>query len=883
VIGSPEAQNVRGELLDMERELARILDAVEPARKEGKAMVRVLETGSVKAIREALSAQRYHVLHISCHAGPGVLVLEDEEGSEDRVDAERFCKEVLVPDRGVPLVVLAGCATALAGSRAGDEETAPAAHLPSLARELLARGVPAVVAMQAPVSDRYATLLGDQFYKALATQADPNPLVAFSHARRSVEEMRRQETETTARQDLAEWATPALYLRGPSQPLYDTTAKFESIVLLPESRFAPGIMVRRVGEFVGRRREQRLLLRALRDPDRAGVLIHAMGGVGKSSLAAQVLQRLAEEGRVLVSLVGPLSTDSLLAAVGKRIFSLCLERGWDEKHPWRQLSTLLQQPDMDWRDRFDLLSQHILGTLDLVFLLDNFEDNLKDGGRLTDENVAELLALWVNNPGRSRFSITCRYPFSLPDEAESRLEALHLGPLSLAETRKLVWRLPGLDALVSDELRRAYEKVGGHPRALEYLDALLRGGKAARFPDVEQRLTQALRNQHIADPSRWRADKKGNLDLALAEVVTLAADDVLLDALLARLDPIPLARELLLGASVYRVPVDEVALIWQVGEESAAPVDPQRTQRLQAFIQAMEQVKSRGEKPALENLGLSQQDIQQALLDLQQTRRPPVNAPENMVGAREALEELGLLAPVQLVEDSDRSYTVHRWTAGALARRSSPQDLRLAHHRAARYWRWRVNTVSQSRQQDIEELLEARYHHHQAGEIDEAIEVTEEMCSQLDTWGAWDREKHLCQEVLTWIPERSAEAVAFLRQLGVVAQNRGAYDEALEWCRKSLTIAEELGDRAGMARSYGQLAVFFTERGAPEEGLPLNLSSLTIHLELESPNAGFNLRLLTRQRELLGEERFLSILHQQLDEESVQAVLSFLEQFTGEK
>src|SRR5262249_16687889 len=299
VIGSPEAQNVRGELLDMERELARILDAVEPARKEGKAMVRVLETGSVKAIREALSAQRYHVLHISCHAGPGVLVLEDEEGSEDRVDAERFCKEVLVRGRGGPLVVLAGCATALAGSRAGDEETAPAAHLPSLARELLARGVPAVVAMQAPVSDRYATLLGDQFYKALATQADPNPLVAFSHARRSVEEMRRQETETTARQDLAEWATPALYLRGPSQPLYDTTAKFESIVLLPESRFAPGIMVRRVGEFVGRRREQRLLLRALRDPDRAGVLIHAMGGVGKSSLAAQVLQRLAEEGRVL--------------------------------------------------------------------------------------------------------------------------------------------------------------------------------------------------------------------------------------------------------------------------------------------------------------------------------------------------------------------------------------------------------------------------------------------------------------------------------------------------------------------------------------------------------------------------------------------------------
>src|SRR5262249_916636 len=156
----------------------------------------------------------------------------------------------------------------------------------------------------------------------------------------------------------------------------------------------------------------------------------------------------------------------------------------------------------------------------------------------------------------------------------------------------------------------------------------------------------------------------------------------------------------------------------------------------------------------------------------------------------------------------------------------------------AHYWHWRVGTLSPSRQQDIEELLEARYHHHQAGEIDEAVEVTERMCSQLDTWGAWGREKHLCREVLTWIPEHSQKAAAFVHQLGIIAQNRGAYEEALEWYRKSLAIVEELGDRAGLASSYGQIAVLLTERGAPEEGLPLNLTSLAIHLELDSPNVG---------------------------------------------
>jgi hypothetical protein len=78
-IGSPEEQNARGELLDMERELSRILDAVEPARKltpkqRRPAYVRVIERGTVKAIREALQTERYHVLHVTCHAGPGTLI-----------------------------------------------------------------------------------------------------------------------------------------------------------------------------------------------------------------------------------------------------------------------------------------------------------------------------------------------------------------------------------------------------------------------------------------------------------------------------------------------------------------------------------------------------------------------------------------------------------------------------------------------------------------------------------------------------------------------------------------------------------------------------------------------------------------------------------------
>jgi hypothetical protein len=176
-IGSPEEQNDRGELLDMEEELSRILDAVEPARRQSRpAYVRVLERGTVTAVREALEAERYHVLHVTCHAGPGVLVLEAEEGDADKVDARRFCDDALIAGRGVPVVVLAGCATALSPPGEVQGEAA----LPGFARELLARGVPAVVAMQAPVSDPYATELGARFYRTLAIAERPDPLAASS-------------------------------------------------------------------------------------------------------------------------------------------------------------------------------------------------------------------------------------------------------------------------------------------------------------------------------------------------------------------------------------------------------------------------------------------------------------------------------------------------------------------------------------------------------------------------------------------------------------------------------------------------------------------------------------------------------------------------------
>jgi hypothetical protein len=55
-IGSPEAQNQRGELLDMEAELRAILDATEAAQRTDKAFIRILGPISATAVRAEFRA-----------------------------------------------------------------------------------------------------------------------------------------------------------------------------------------------------------------------------------------------------------------------------------------------------------------------------------------------------------------------------------------------------------------------------------------------------------------------------------------------------------------------------------------------------------------------------------------------------------------------------------------------------------------------------------------------------------------------------------------------------------------------------------------------------------------------------------------------------------
>jgi tetratricopeptide (TPR) repeat protein len=739
-LATPEEPD-SGFVLDLEAELAKILDSVETARKTTRgAYVRVLNDGTLSTIRDALVQERYHILHISCAAEPGVLLLEDEQGRVDRVTTERFVREGIPAERAVPLLVLSGSSTAVSVDESGD-----APPLPGMARGLTRAGIPSVLAMTAPVSNRYATAFAGFLYSELALRSIPEALPAFCDARRRLEEARRRAEQGQEGAGLAEWATPALFLSGPSLPLYDPADGIEEIWPAAEPEFADGVPLRSVGEFIGRRSELRALSRALAGTGR-GVVLHGIGGVGKSTLAAELLRR--NEQGIVASAVSETSPDQILDELGRRLLAAV------EDDSIRKIALQIRQPQLDWTERLAILGP-VLYKVPVVLLLDNFEDNLaRDGDRweVRSPALGKFLTTWIRLQGKGKLLITSRYPVQLPQRAERRLTSRQLGPLSWPETRKLAWRLPALDALSAEDLLCAWADVGGHPRALEYLDALLRGGQA-RFDDVRERL-EALLERRGVEPERWFQERGPDLDAALAEAVTLTVDDSLLRELLGLLDDF--TRDVLTGLSVFRIPVDLLGAAISV---NMSPV------------------------------------------------RSVVITPPGVGRALEVLSGLGLVAVSHPSRQEQPRYLVHRWTAKTLADPTVTEEDRLltAHRDAADYWHMLARSDLKRDQFAVEALLECRYHHLAIGDLDAAALTGLAASDQLRQRAAWGWAEMLIRDSLPWLPPGSQHLADYTHNLGMILEQRGDYQQALNWFRHSLAIEEKNGNRTGMAISYVSL------------------------------------------------------------------------------
>jgi hypothetical protein len=398
----------------------------------------------------------------------------------------------------------------------------------------------------------------------------------------------------------------------------------------------------------------------------AALVVHGVGGIGKSVLAAQIAERVGgiDPNCVTASLAGEVTPDTFLAAVcsAVRRHPLAADRGGTVA----SAVAAVDRAVTPWPNRMSLLREHVLGRVPLLLVLDDFDDNLSlDAGTCTirDPELVGLLTSWADRPHRGRLLITCRHRFAVPEVASRRIGFRPLGPLSQAGALDLATSLPALSLLGEQDLDRAWRLLGGHPRAMEYLDALLTSGQL-KFADLPGRLSGLVPAVPGSSPSSSRSGGAApptpaiptELPLPAAEAAAVAVSGKLLAELFDQLSPA--GQGLLARAAAYRAPIGRDVLLLPVGQYSPAEL-----------TSLLDECRATG------------------LLTADPGGDPPTVA-------------------------------VHRWTATELhqllADRGRDAEVADAHHRAAEYWRWRLTSWPQ----DQHAQREARYHVLQVSELE---------------------------------------------------------------------------------------------------------------------------------------------------------------------
>jgi hypothetical protein len=280
--------------LDKAAERARVERAVADLRTAGEVELAWIEGGTFEALQGALRRGPWHVLHYVGHGGfdaaneEGVLLLEGDDGRARPLPAPALGR-ALAGHPSLRLAVLNACD----GARASADDV-----FSSTAGVLVRRGIPAVVAMQYPITDRAAVEFAHAFYGALADGAPVD--AAVTGARLALGAADRRSVE---------WGTPVLFLRAPDGVLFRTEHTAEWQAAGPAGPPRAGAPRAGPGRGAGGRAGARPVARP-RMP----------GRVGRAGAAALVAPALAAAG--LAAARAPTAEVQLTAVVGEATFRL---------------------------------------------------------------------------------------------------------------------------------------------------------------------------------------------------------------------------------------------------------------------------------------------------------------------------------------------------------------------------------------------------------------------------------------------------------------------------------------------------------------------------------------------------------------------------------
>ena len=745
------------------------------------------ELGTLADLVETVDREAPTGVHFSGHGKPGALLFESDEGLDDLVpmhDVLEALRRRLPDDRRVPPFFY--LATCHGNEPAGLEQHEPGSS--SAAVQLHQEGVTEVVGYSGPIVDELSTRAEEALYEAIAEGLPTRDAVRRARDRLAqpyhAPDGRHRPSRTAVAEAVVDpevaadthpfaWAQLVLYRRGPEWPL--------SVPIPAGKRRRGAAVLRRTFEgfgnrrvltagFIGRRVEQHRVRRRLREGAKV-LVFQGLGGLGKSTLAQQVLPWLTEDSANVCTLwcqevEG--EANRAEALVGQ-LLAYCRERfGLDWEGVVQQVD---QAAGDDPAKRFVYFLQALVQNGPrLVLYMDNLE-SLLIGPK--DEREAAAFGQWAEptletiwrhademarDSENSYLVASCRYRNDAFGNA-----LLPVTPLPPDALFRLTEWFQALRRLTTSSRAQLIARLDGHPRAVEYANDLVADAFTKwRNTKGEWSLPEPPSPEDI--DREW----KELVAPALPKVAEKLKDNLLLQA------------------------------IW----------DQVLDERAQRFLYRMTVLRRPVDWSLLGLLGEEDQPEAAALATAERLRDTSL------------LEQVELFAPVSAERiGTVTRYTLHPATVQFIgeAHPDAPA-LSLGAHRCLGE---HLEAVAKD-SPDIETHIEAGHHLFEAGEVNRA-------CELLGSASEWLQGRGRVREslrVLSPFLEDSVQARMAPRSLGQLLGTVGtAYarlgevEKAIGYYDQALVVAREIGDRQGEGNSLGNLGIAHAGLGDAEKAI----------------------------------------------------------------
>ncbi|MFN4795559.1 MAG: CHAT domain-containing protein [Pseudanabaena sp.] len=765
--------------LNFEGEEGRILDATRGAALT----LRVEESGCVSELKKTwrrYGDNHFDVFHLTGHAsiaddGQPFFITETETG--DRYDAKAGEIVDALRFRLPRLVFLSGCRTGQAGEQGAT---------PSMAEALLNLGLAAVLGWGRPIGDDVATLAAACLYESLASANSLVEAIAATY-------------QKLREQNISNWYLLRLYGRGKLdvslaalvEPLGDrllpVSSEIEQLFLDPDDATTPRVVRRE--DFVGRRRILQTCLRRLQGND-LGVLLHGMGGLGKTTVAKRLLERIADPQNSnydTIFIYKQFDEDKLLKELQDNCTADAGHEVLNGKLPLMQKLTKFLKEGMNEKDRC------------LMFVLDDFEVNLEEnafGAWVLKYEVVEPLMALVSAIARSglrhRLIVTCRYDFNLPDVAlNARLFRVPLFSLRGVDLKKKCDRLAGFklpmlsredaEPLVALQ-KQAIAVADGNPRLLEWLAAIL----------PNDLLTEAQK-QEVLD--RMNAKQ------------TEFREHILAETLLAQQSPD--LREMLRLGLVFDLPVPELVFAKVCEGVENLKVHQDRAKAI-GLLES-------NSPPFLRGAGGDLYRVPKILVEL----LSPEFTQEIYATAARELYRVWWESDYNISEDE--ALEIHR-----LALLDDEKEIAVTINQSLA-----VNWNNKSRYREVVNICKSTL------SVIENYSTLHNLAKAENNLGAMEDCLHHYQRALELCPDEAIkEKATIIHNFAIVKAQQGQVDQAIALYQQSLEITERIGYVQGKAVTLQWLGgLFATKKGEIAKGLAYLEESAAILEQIKSPEA----------------------------------------------